>query len=76
MKAAKHEYFTPVDGMLIQTTFVPRKELMYVNLARFYRTEGWEVPNHLAERINLAINRLIKLEADNAKRNEPVRQDR
>ena len=73
MKANRMELFTPVDGRLIQVTFVPKIELMYIKLARFYKAEGWDMPNHLAERINLAINRLIKYEADNAKSNEPVR---
>lgn len=72
MKADKHEYFTPVNGELIQITFVPKIELMYINLARFYKKEGWSMPHHLAERINMAINRLIKYEAENAKRYEPV----
>ena len=69
MKASNHEYFTIVPGpKLVQVTFVPRIELMYINLARYYKAEGWDIPLNLVERIELAINRLLKHEASNVKR--------
>lgn len=68
MKPAKQEYYEIQDGRLVQVTYVPKTERMYINLAKYARNEGFELSGEIIERVNIAINRLMQLEAQYAQR--------
>ena len=66
MKADNHEYFAIQNGKMVQTTYRLKTEKMYIALVKHYYAEGWDIPDHLEARANIALNRLIHNEAQNA----------
>lgn len=66
MRADNHEYFAIQNGQMVQTTYRLKTEKMYIDLVKYYYAEGWDIPEPLEARANLALNRLIHNEAQNA----------
>lgn len=69
MKADSEEYFEfGSNGKLVQITFKVSTEKMYIDVIKYFRANGMEIPEHLLSRAEIALNRLIQHEVRNGKR--------
>lgn len=63
MKPDNHEYFEIYDGKLYQITYRVKTEQMYIDLVKYFDSQGWDMPDNLLDRADIAINRLLQFEA-------------
>lgn len=67
MFESNHEYIKIVNGEIVQISYILKTENMYINLVQYMKKEGMEISEDLLKRAEIALNRIIKSEARNAK---------